>query len=56
MYKDVFKIRLPREVLADIAEDSRQLPLNLKKSQIVKSPVKKKRKPNKFTRLKPESD
>ena len=41
MYKDIFKIRLPREVLADIAEDAEQLPLNLKASQIVKTPVKK---------------
>ena len=56
MYKDVFKIRLPREVLSDIAEDSRQLPLKLTKAQIVKTPVKKKRKPSKFTKLKPETD
>ena len=41
MYRDIFKIRLPREVLADIAEDAEQLPLNLKASQIVKTPVKK---------------
>ena len=41
MYRDIFKIRLPREVLADIAEGEEQLPLNLKASQIIKSPVKK---------------
>jgi|TARA_Y100000004_G_scaffold129361_1_gene145807 hypothetical protein len=54
LYKDKYKIRLPFEVLADIAEDSRQLPLQLKQSQIIKTPVKKKRKASK--RIPPETD
>ena len=51
MYKDIFKIRLPREVLADIAEDAEQLSLNLKKTRAGKSSVKRK-----VTKLQPESD
>tara|TARA_X000001382_G_scaffold102705_1_gene77529 strand:- start:410 stop:580 length:171 start_codon:yes stop_codon:yes gene_type:complete len=56
LYKDLFKIRLPREVLSDNEKTPKQSPLNLKESQIVEPSVKKKSVQYTYSSSKPETD